>query len=151
LVQKDTAYTLKDTLLAATLYYWHVSAVNLGGETSFSTLSKFTAGYGVTGVTQQFAEIPKDYSLLQNYPNPFNPTTTISYELPKASYVKLMVFDVLGRVVSNLVDGVQVANRYQVEWNPSHLSSGVYFYRIEARSQDGSSNFTSVKKLLFMK
>ena len=151
LVQKDTAYTLKDTLLAATLYYWHVSAVNLGGETSFSTLSKFTAGYGVTGVTQQLAEIPKDYSLLQNYPNPFNPTTTISYELPKASYVKLMVFDVLGRVVSNLVDGVQVANRYQVEWNPSHLSSGVYFYRIEARSQDGSSNFTSVKKLLFMK
>jgi hypothetical protein len=150
-VQTDTTYTIKDTLMAATLYYWRVSAVNLGGETSFSTSAKFISGYGVTSVSQQIAEIPKDYSLLQNYPNPFNPTTTISYELPRASYVKLAIYDVLGRVVSNLVDGVQAANRYQVEWNPSHLSSGVYFYRIEARSQDGSANFTSVKKLLYMK
>ena len=150
-VQTDTTYTIKDTLMAATLYYWHVSAVNLGGETSFSTSAKFISGYGITGVSQQIAEIPKDYSLLQNYPNPFNPTTTITYELPKASYVKLVIYDVLGRSVANLVDGVQAANRYQIEWNPSRLSSGVYFYRIEARSQDNSANFTSVKKLLYMK
>jgi hypothetical protein len=142
---------MKDTLIAATLYYWHLSAVNLGGEGTFSTSAKFITGYGVTGVSQPIAEIPKDYSLMQNYPNPFNPTTTIAYELPKASYVKLVIYDVLGRTVSSLVDGVQAANRYQVEWNPSHLSSGVYFYRLEARSQDNSSNFTSVKKLLYMK
>jgi hypothetical protein len=150
-VQTDTTYTIKDTLLAATLYYWHVSAVNLGGETSFSTSAKFISGYGVTGVSQQIAEIPKDYSLLQNYPNPFNPTTTISYDLPKTSVVKLYIYDVLGRVVANLADGIQSPNRYVIEWNPSHLSSGVYFCRIQAHSQDGSADFTSVKKLLYMK
>ena len=151
LVTTDTTYAIKDTLLAATLYYWHVSAVNLGGETSFSTSAKFISGYGITGVSQQIAEVPKDYSLLQNYPNPFNPSTTISYDLPKTSVVKLYIFDVLGRVVANLVDGTQSPNRYVIEWNPSHLSSGVYFCRIQAHSQDGSADFTSVKKLLYMK
>ena len=151
MIQTDTTYTIKDTLLAASLYYWHVSAVNLGGETIYSTSAKFNTGYGITGVSQQIAEIPRDYSLMQNYPNPFNPTTNISYELPKASYVKLVIYDVLGRTVANLVNGVQGANRYQIEWNPSNLSSGVYFYRIEARSQDNSTNFTAVKKMLFMK
>jgi hypothetical protein len=150
MVEKDTTYTIKDTLLAATLYYWHVSSVNLGGETSFSTLSKFTSGYGVTSVSQPIAEIPKNYSLQQNYPNPFNPSTTISYDLPATSVVKVYIYDVLGRVVANLADGVQSANRYTVQWNASNMSSGVYFYRIDARGQDGS-NFTSVKKLLLMK
>ena len=151
LVTTDTSYTIKDTLLAATLYYWHVSAVNLGGETSFGTSAKFISGYGVTGVTQPIAEIPKDYALLQNYPNTFNPSTTISYDLPKTSVVKLYIYDVLGRVVATLADGVQSANKYVVDWNPSHLSSGVYFCRIQAHSQDGSADFTSVKKLLYMK
>jgi hypothetical protein len=150
-IQTDTTYTIKDTLKAAILYYWHVSSVNLGGEGSFSTSAHFTSGYGITGVSQQIAEIPKDYSLLQNYPNPFNPSTTISYDLPKTSVVKLYIYDVLGRVVANLVDGVQSANKYQIEWNPSRLSSGVYFCRIQAHSQDGSADFTSVKKLLYMK
>ena len=150
LIQTDTTYTIKDTLLSQTTYFWHLSAVNLGGESSFSTSARFTTG-NLVGVSQPIAVLPNDYALLQNYPNPFNPSTTIAYEIPKASYVKLVIYDVLGRVVSNLVDGVQAANRYQIEWNPSHLSSGVYFYRIEARSQDGTANFTNVKKLMFVK
>jgi hypothetical protein len=149
-IQSDTTYTIADTLLASTLYYWHVSAVNLGGESSFSTSAKFITGSSV-GVAQTIAAIPKDYALWQNYPNPFNPSTTISYDLPKASFVKLNIYDVLGRVVANLVEGVQTANRYRVEWNPSHLSSGTYFCRIQVHSQDGSADFTTVKKLLYMK
>jgi hypothetical protein len=148
---QDTSYVIKDTLIAATIYYWHVSSINLGGESVFSSASHFTSGYGITGVTQQLAEIPQEYTLLQNYPNPFNPSTTIQYDLPSSSYVKLFVYDVLGRVVATLVDGVQPASRYNVQWNASCLSSGVYFYRIDARSQDGSKTFTLVKKLVLMK
>jgi hypothetical protein len=103
------------------------------------------------GVVEAINEVPKVFTLMQNYPNPFNPSTTISYDLPKTSVVKLYIYDVLGRVVANLVDEVQAANRYRVEWNPSRLSSGVYFCRIQAHSQDGSADFTSVKKLLYMK
>jgi hypothetical protein len=149
-IQTDTTYTIKDTLKAATLYYWHVSGVNLGGEGVFSGSAHFTTGTTV-GVVEAINEVPQAFTLMQNYPNPFNPSTTISYDLPKTSVVKLYIYDVLGRVVANLVDGVQTANRYRVEWNPSRLSSGVYFYRIQARSQDGSADFTSVKKLLYMK
>jgi hypothetical protein len=149
-VETDTTYTLKDTLKAATLYYWHVSSVNLAGEGVFSTSAHFTTGTTV-GVVEAINEVPQVFTLMQNYPNPFNPSTTISYDLPKTSVVKLYIYDVLGRVVANLVDGVQSANRYRVEWNPSRLSSGVYFCRIQAHSQDGSVDFTSVKKLLYMK
>lgn len=95
--------------------------------------------------------IPKAYALYQNYPNPFNPTTIISYDLPRGSYVKVTIYDVLGRVVATLVEGVQQAGHQVVDWSPSTLSSGVYFCRIQTHSQDGSTNFTATKKLLFMK
>jgi hypothetical protein len=65
--------------------------------------------------------------------------------------VKVVIYDVLGRAVARLVDGVQLASQYTVQWSPAGLGSGVYFCRIQARSQDGSNNFSSVKKLLFMK
>jgi hypothetical protein len=105
----------------------------------------------ITAVTNSSTEIPKEFALNQNYPNPFNPSTTIQYDLPKASFVKLYVYDVLGRVVANLADGIQSANSYTVQWNASNLSSGIYFYRIDARSQDGSKDFTSVRKLVLLK
>jgi hypothetical protein len=82
---------------------------------------------------------------LQNYPNPFNPTTTINYNIAKETNVKLEVFDVLGRHVQTLVNQKQTAGRYNVEFNASKLTSGVYIYRLEA----GSYYF--VKKLLLMK
>lgn len=148
-VQTDTTYTIMDTLKASTLYYWRVSAIDLGGEGAFSASAHFNTGTATD--VEQAIQLPKAFALLQNYPNPFNPTTTIGYELPKTSFVKLYIYDVLGRVVATLVDGMQPANTYRVEWNPSRLSSGVYFCRIQARSQDGSTDFTSVKKLLYMK
>ncbi|MGD1044611.1 MAG: FG-GAP-like repeat-containing protein [Bacteroidota bacterium] len=151
MVVSDTTVGIKDTLAGAQLYFWRVSGINLGGEGVFSATAHFTTDAIKVGVDAQSAGIPTVFALLQNYPNPFNPTTTIGYELPKMSYVKLYIYDVLGRVVTTLVDGMQSANRYRVEWNPSRLSSGVYFCRIQARSQDGSVDFTSVKKLLYMK
>lgn len=81
----------------------------------------------------------------QNYPNPFNPTTTIEFALPHNSNVKLVVYDILGRSVANLVNGSLTAGYHKVNFNAANLSSGVYFYRIEA------GDFVSVKKLMLLK
>jgi hypothetical protein len=89
--------------------------------------------------------LPTEFALGQNYPNPFNPTTTIKFALPKNSDVKIIVFDVLGRAVSTLVDRNFDAGNHKVSFNASNLSSGVYFYRIEA------GDFTQVKKLMLLK
>jgi len=90
-------------------------------------------------------EIPTDYILSQNYPNPFNPSTTIEFGLPKSEYVKLVVYDVLGRQVAELVNDNLNAGYYKVNFDASNLSSGVYFYSLKA------GDFVSVKKLILMK
>jgi hypothetical protein len=82
---------------------------------------------------------------MQNYPNPFNPTTTISYQLPVASEVSLKVYDVLGREVVVLVNGRQAAGSYNIMLNGAGLSSGVYFYRLQAGS------FVATKKMMLVK
>ena len=95
--------------------------------------------------------IPKVYSLQQNYPNPFNPSTIISYDIPKISHVTIKVYDILGRLVSELVNEIQESSKYKVTWAPTNSSTGVYFYQIDAKSVDGSSSYSSVKKLMLMK
>jgi hypothetical protein len=90
-------------------------------------------------------QVPDNYSLSQNYPNPFNPATKISYDIPKAGIVKLVVFDILGREVRTLVNDFKQAGSFTVEFNASELSSGAYFYRIEA------GDFTATKKMLLVK
>jgi photosystem II stability/assembly factor-like uncharacterized protein len=73
-----------------------------------------------------------DYTLEQNYPNPFNPTTTITYSIPEAARVKLIVYDALGRETALLVDEDRAAGTYSVEFNASELTSGIYFYSLES-------------------
>jgi N-acetylneuraminic acid mutarotase len=85
------------------------------------------------------------YLLCQNYPNPFNPSTTIKYELPKATEVKLSVYDVLGREVSVLVNERKNAGSYEVQFNASNLASAVYFYRIQA------GDYTQTRKLCLIR
>lgn len=75
---------------------------------------------------------PEAYKLDQNYPNPFNPTTTISYQLPKETYVKLSVYDALGQQITMLIDGQVDAGYHQVIWNAADQPSGTYVYRLEA-------------------
>jgi carboxypeptidase T len=98
----------------------------------------------LTGVGSE-QEIPSRYDLSQNYPNPFNPSTSIKYQLPKAGYVKLTVFDALGRVVKTLVNENKPAGVYETSLDASQLSTGVYFYKIEA------GDFSDVKKMMLIK
>jgi hypothetical protein len=85
------------------------------------------------------------FFLQQNYPNPFNPSTTIKFELPTSSVVRLSVYDVLGREVSVLVNERREAGFHEVKFDGSGLSSGVYFYRIQA------GNFVETKKLVLLR
>ncbi len=147
----DTSVQIADTLAPTTTYYYRLSSINLGGEGAFSSPTVFKTGSGVTGIFGVPGTLPKEFALHQNYPNPFNPSTTISYDLPKAAFVEVVIYDVLGRQVARLVDGIQQPSTQTVVWNPEGLSSGVYFCRISARSMDGSKNFNAVKKLMYMK
>ena len=98
-----------------------------------------------TAVEEPRGEVPRDFALEQNYPNPFNPVTTIAYRLPEASRVTLAVFDVMGREVARLLDGVEEAGSRTVRFDASGLASGVYFYRLQAGGR------TAVKKLTILR
>ena len=97
------------------------------------------------GVNETASGSPSEYKLEQNFPNPFNPTTNIRYSLIKASKVTLKIYDILGREVKTLVNTEQAAGQYTVTFDAQNLSSGVYFYQINA------GNFTATKKLMLLK
>ncbi|KXK56198.1 MAG: 5'-nucleotidase [Chlorobi bacterium OLB5] len=90
-------------------------------------------------------EIPQEYSLGQNYPNPFNPITNITIQIPNSGLVKLTVFDISGKEVAVLVNEELNAGTYNVDFDASHLASGIYFYRME------SNGFAEVKKMSVVK
>jgi hypothetical protein len=89
--------------------------------------------------------IPDTYALMQNYPNPFNPTTAISFQLSAVSFVRLSVYDVLGKEVATLVNRELTAGIHTVSWDAHDLPSGVYVYRIVA------GNYVASSKMLFLK
>jgi len=91
------------------------------------------------------AETPKTFSLEQNYPNPFNTTTKICYSLPKDAYVKLKVYNIVGREICTLANAQQKAGYYQYLFDGYNLPSGTYFYRLE------TNNFTYTKRMVLLK
>ncbi|HEX2869367.1 MAG TPA: phosphodiester glycosidase family protein [Ignavibacteriales bacterium] len=108
-----------------------------------------------TGVNEEAASesrhLPENYELMQNYPNPFNPNTTIKYWLPKESKVKITVYNCIGKLVSVLDNSVQSAGYHDQNFNAGNISSGIYFYKIEAIATDGSKDFREIKKMLLLK
>lgn len=107
----------------------------------------------VLNVRETSAGIPTEFSLSQNYPNPFNPTTTIQYEVPAATKILLKVYNILGEEIATLVDEIQEAGYKTAELNANNLSTGLYFYKLQARPIAGgqAGSFTEVKKMLLVK
>ncbi|HVN49493.1 MAG TPA: T9SS type A sorting domain-containing protein [Bacteroidota bacterium] len=127
----------------------NVCSLAISGSWLFA--GTYQAGVWKRSLSEMIASIsdhntlPEKFLLLQNYPNPFNPTTTIRYQLPAASNVSLKVYDILGREVAFLVNEKQNAGAHQVSFNANKLSSGAYFYKIQA------GTYISVKKMVLLK
>ncbi|MBC8484728.1 MAG: SBBP repeat-containing protein [Bacteroidetes bacterium] len=100
---------------------------------------------GVIGINAISTNVPDNYALYQNYPNPFNPTTNVKFDIPKSSHTKLIIYDILGKEVTTLVNEKLGAGNYEVDWNGSGYTSGVYFYKLEV------GDFVNVKKMLLIK
>jgi hypothetical protein len=120
--------------------YYRLRQVDVDGTSHFSDVIAFTP----TSIESN-TNSPVTFALAQNYPNPFNPSTTIKYELPLSSEVRLSVYDLFGREVSTLVDGRRDAGVYEVKFDGSNLASGVYFYRMQAGDFVKSTNLILLK------
>jgi FG-GAP-like repeat/FG-GAP repeat/Secretion system C-terminal sorting domain len=107
----------------------------------------------VTGIEELMNFIPTDFTLSQNYPNPFNPSTIISFSIPNESFVTLMIYDILGREVAQLVNQQLKTGNYNFSFDAasgsSRITSGVYFYRLTATGN--AVNFVETKKMILLK
>ena len=140
-------YDIQDTVS----FHWTVSASDGQNSTTASNGPRtivFDIGYMLSNASEVL--LPDVFALHQNYPNPFNPITTIQYDIPEESHVRIDIYNVLGQKVAKLVDTFHQPGFHTVNWDGTNmlgsaLSSGMYFYRIQA------NNFTAVKKLLLVK
>ena len=107
--------------------------------------------FPLTDVKPDDSNIPTTFTLSQNYPNPFNPSTFITYQIPTDAFVTLKIFNLLGNEIKTLENGLTPAGSHQVQFNANGLSSGVYFYTIQANSLDGKQTFRNTKKMILMK
>ena len=129
-----SSYTFTDNKLMPGKYVYRIKQVDYDGKETIYTLDNNVE-----------IGIPSSFALQQNYPNPFNPVTTITYSLPKSGKVKLAVYNTLGQLVKELVNKVQEAGTYSIQFDAGSLSSGTYIYAITA------GDFISSKKLILMK
>lgn len=140
----DTVYNATGLANNTTYYFW-VRAVD---RYCTRRISAFSTGVPVTpfvGIQTTGNEIPKVFALYQNFPNPFNPVTNIQFDIPRVTLTRITVYDVLGKEVDVIVNQVLAAGKYNYDFDASRLSSGVYFYKIEA------GNFIEKKKMIVVK
>ncbi|MCI0450328.1 MAG: YCF48-related protein [Chlorobi bacterium] len=134
---------LAGRLAGGVTYYWRVRAFNTGGSGPWSVTWRFTTF--PIGIKILSSEIPKEFKLYNNYPNPFNPVTFIKFDIPKNSFIKIEIYDILGRKIESLVNQFVQEGYYIASWDASGVSSGVYFYRLV------SEDFTDIKKMIVVK
>ncbi|MGE5621103.1 MAG: T9SS type A sorting domain-containing protein [archaeon] len=136
------------TITGVISQYTSSTGLNDGYELIPRSVADFKA---VTGVETNETKIPASYALDQNYPNPFNPTTTISFDLKANANVTLKIYSILGQEVATLVNGSEMSAGHQtLNFNASHMTSGMYIYRLEVKGIDGSS-FIGIKKMMLLK
>ncbi|MGD0591292.1 MAG: BACON domain-containing carbohydrate-binding protein [Bacteroidota bacterium] len=134
-----------DSSLKVNIVYEIISSQDSIGKNQASL------GKGVQIYQETKVEIPTVFAASQNYPNPFNPSTVIRYQLPAASFVKLVVYDIMGREVAILAEGMKNTGYYTSTFDGSRFASGIYFARLTAMPQDGSHPFVKVMKMSMMK
>jgi len=125
-------YSYVDANLTAGKYLYRLKQIDFNGQYEYSDVVEVEL-------------IPVQYALFQNYPNPFNPSTKITYTIPELSFITLKVYDVLGKEIATLVNEEKPAGNYEVEFDSSELTSGIYFYRLQAGS------FVETKKMILLK
>ncbi len=130
---------------AAKLFYGVAVVQNNSGSVSGNLFFEDLQTNVTTGVEQFGDAVPVSYGLDQNYPNPFNPSTTIRFAIPEQTGVRLEIFNILGEKITTLVNRELQAGYHEVNFNASALSSGIYFYRIDA------GKFSDIKKMIMLK
>ncbi len=150
-IVEPKAYPFPPNILATnTKYYWRVVASNDSGSGAYSVTRWFVTPSNVSGVTASADHLPKKYSLSQNYPNPFNPSTTINFNLPDESSVRLQVYNSLGQMIIEKNLQTLDAGTHQINIDMDRFASGIYFYRMEATDKTGNE-FLITKKMELMK
>jgi hypothetical protein len=139
-------YSYKDENLPDGKFQYRLKQIDIDGKYKY---------YEAVSVE---VEAPKEFKLMQNYPNPFNPTTTIKYSIPvgKANFafpthVQLKIYDILDNEVATLVDENKEPGINEVEWNADNVASGIYFYMMHTKAEDGAKDFRAIKKMLMIK
>lgn len=138
----ETTLGLDTALETSSDYFWRVRAENSSGSSDWSDTFTFSTELATS---IEDPELPVEYSLAQNFPNPFNPSTTIEFGIPEPSEVLLEVYNVAGKTIAVLVNEPRNAGSYQVHFDASSLSSGIYIYRLKA------GTFTKTRKLTLIK
>ncbi|MCU0372870.1 MAG: T9SS type A sorting domain-containing protein, partial [Ignavibacteria bacterium] len=137
-------YQITSPVLPTNLFlYWRANASNSYGTGNWSPGWYFTII--LTGISTYSDEIPAEFRLFENFPNPFNPETKIKFDIPVSSEVEIIIFDISGRKVSELVNSKLNPGKYEVRWSGENLASGVYFYKIKTNS------FTDTKRMILLK
>ncbi|MEJ2614747.1 MAG: T9SS type A sorting domain-containing protein, partial [Ignavibacteriaceae bacterium] len=135
---EKSLYRYIDNSASSGKYYYRLKQIDFDGTYSYSKTVEVDLG------------LPKNYALDQNYPNPFNPTTTIRFATPTNAKVSIKLYNTLGQEVKNLFTKEVGAGVHETQFDASNLSSGIYFYRIEAHGNNGSS-YTATKRMLLLK
>ena len=135
---KPVSYNFSDNDVSSGQYKYRLKQIDFSGSFEYSN------------EVETEVSTPAEFSLKQNYPNPFNPSTKISFSLPVNSRVSLNVFNVLGQKVASLINGNISAGEKEITFDASRLTSGIYFYRLDAVSVEGKK-FSSTKKMILTK
>jgi len=140
--QIDELWSIQNSSIDSVVYEQNRSQERFGYVATYRLFEQ--GNRTVTSINKE-EQIPSFYALMNNYPNPFNPSTTITYQLPKQSKVKIRICDILGREVATIVNEEKSAGKYSVLFDGNNLSSGIYFYQLL------TDDIILTKKLVLMK
>jgi hypothetical protein len=133
-------YNFEDKNLNLGTYKYRLKQIDYNGNSEYFNLT-----------SEVIIGKPSDFSVSQNFPNPFNPSTNILYSLPDDSFIQLRIYDVSGRLVTELLNGAMEKGYHSVEFNGTNLASGIYFYHLLAKGNGDKILYTKIMKMLLVK